>query len=88
MKKTDNAVLKGLYNYRFHQAAKFGFLEWAQVYLALGEDAVRAVTRGKTSVRLVAAGDCPRVKEPCLTGTVLHFLTRTIYWQIIGEVGI
>ena len=42
---TDYAVLKGLYNYRFHQAAKFDSLEGALEYLALGEEEARAVTK-------------------------------------------
>jgi len=42
---TDYAVLKGLYNYRFHQAAKFDSLEKAQEYLALEEEEARAVTK-------------------------------------------
>ena len=48
---TDYAVLEGLYNFRFHQAAKFDSLEKAQEYLALGEEAARAITR-KQSFRL------------------------------------
>lgn len=48
---TDYAVLEGLYNYRFHQAAKFDSLEKAQEYLTLGEEAARAITR-KQNFRL------------------------------------